>query len=1174
MNFSPTLVVSDNKNCRYWLKQLLPSVSILPSRLLASIHFVDVDLVLLSGTEDWLARHILTVPDIPILCSLDFIPNPPARNLFGLRWFKFAHAAVGGVTDGYWFFGTSLPFPANCHLPPTYHRPLRSILSATVTPVTAADQPSSPDATFEVATYVSGILHLGGLLPVSHASSVRVCCPSVFTPTRWCIRRLTVFELSTAFDLPAHFSAVFKSAFAGPTQQLPFLGSAPSKLLRTIFVTFGFPSLSIPGGVLSGVRSGDPSQPPIEVTLDVSNVATAAVTTATDNFAGENEDLWRLLDHGDKSGLADNRQKAAKNDDAPVPTILWDRLLWQNDIWSPKVWHQAATFLALRQSNPLDILRNSFFLPIWRKNIWRSWRAFYRKRRSSHDYPMEEEAADREGAAECLHYAARCSWWEWTGGSKLFFWRWPEDIRNLARDGMPTWITGDLPAYRVPQRREKDPHTREMMADKAANVVGKGYVGPGRVLSLTSYFSVPKGEGDIRMVYDLTKCGLNAVIWVPSFSLPDVDSLLDLVEECSWMADIDIGEMFLNFPLDKFLQPYCGVDFSPFLPHLVSWLRWLRCAMGLKPSPYVAIRFLLLGSEIIRGRNTDSKNALRYDEVRLNLPGMINYNPRLPWVSKIISSTQRIAADYVGYVDDLRPVGSSEAVCNQCARQVSCRLGYLGIQDASRKRQGASKASGVWAGAVVFANEDGVGVNCTQEKWDKTKGYLLSIHEVISGSDLINHKMLERIRGFLLYVTKTYPAMVPFLKGIHLTLDSWRPGRDSDGWRLTMSEMLARGADKEGVEEDFAVLHAKGAPEFVTPSTRLEDDIATLRRLTSAESPPKRFIRSRLIATACYGFGDASGSGFGSTIEVAEGLRYRHGLWGRDMNNRSSNYRELRNLVEAIEEGVSDGSLEGCELFLFTDNTVAEAAFYKGNTSSSKVLFELIVRLRLLEMSGSIKLWVIHVAGRRMIQQGADGLSRGNLLEGVMAGVPMLSFVPLSTSAIERSPDLPGWLSTWCPLKPQILEAADWYCKGHGITGGFYNAENIWIPTSTSSGIFVWHPPPAAARSAVEQLSIARHKRPCLTHVFVCPRLFTSLWRKKLYKLADCVVYIPAGSRTFWPETMFEPLILGLILPFSSTSPWQHRRTPKVLEMEGQLRKVWAKPDGSEQPLLRKFFEL
>ena len=39
-----------------------------------------------------------------------------------------------------------------------------------------------------------------------------------------------------------------------------------------------------------------------------------------------------------------------------------------------------------------------------------------------------------------------------------------------------------------------------------------------------------------------------------------------------------------------------------------------------------------------------------------------------------------------------------------------------------------------------------------------------------------------------------------------------------------------------------------------------------------------------------------------------------------------------------------------------------------------------------------------------MILQGADGLSRGDMYEGVMRGDNMLDFIPLHLSAIERHP--------------------------------------------------------------------------------------------------------------------------------------------------------------------------
>lgn len=110
-------------------------------------------------------------------------------------------------------------------------------------------------------------------------------------------------------------------------------------------------------------------------------------------------------------------------------------------------------------------------------------------------------------------------------------------------------------------------------------------------------------------------------------------------------------------------------------------------------------------------------------------------------------------------------------------------------------------------------------------------------------------------------------------------------------------------------------------------------------------------------------------------------------------------------MVSAIKEGLLLGQLRNTELFIFTDNSTAEGAFYKGNTPS-RTLFDLILRLRLIDMQGQLKLHVIHVAGSRMIAQGTDGLSHGDFTMGVMSGHPILSFVPLHLDALDRSPAL------------------------------------------------------------------------------------------------------------------------------------------------------------------------
>jgi hypothetical protein len=49
--------------------------------------------------------------------------------------------------------------------------------------------------------------------------------------------------------------------------------------------------------------------------------------------------------------------------------------------------------------------------------------------------------------------------------------------------------------------------------------------------------------------------------------------------------------------------------------------------------------------------------------------------------------------------------------------------------------------------------------------------------------------------------------------------------------------------------------------------------------------------------------------------------------------------------VEQVQVGAHDGGLCGVELFLYTDNMMAEAAYFKG-LSGNKQLDELIVQLK------------------------------------------------------------------------------------------------------------------------------------------------------------------------------------------------------------------------------------
>ncbi len=225
---------------------------------------------------------------------------------------------------------------------------------------------------------------------------------------------------------------------------------------------------------------------------------------------------------------------------------------------------------------------------------------------------------------------------------------------------------------------------------------------------------------------------------------------------------------------------------------------------------------------------------------------------------------------------------------------------------------------------------------------------------------------------------------------------------------------------------------------------------------------------------------------------------------------------------------------------MFTDNSTAESCFFHGG-SSSKLLHELVLRLRKTEMKYGFTLHVVHVACTRTIAQGMDGLSRGILLEGVIRGEDMLSFVDLLRSAIERHPQLLNFVRS-C-VEPvlgacKLLSVDEWFEEGHGITGGTRKGGGIWTPHHATEGkAYVWAPPPIIANVGLEECAKAIHKRTDAYHIFLIPHLYSPLWMRLFYKLSDFVFKIPPGSH-HWPTSMHEPLFVGIALPLLPRNPW------------------------------------
>jgi hypothetical protein len=394
-----------------------------------------------------------------------------------------------------------------------------------------------------------------------------------------------------------------------------------------------------------------------------------------------------------------------------------------------------------------------------------------------------------------------------------------------------------------------------------------------------------------------------------------------------------------------------------------------------------------------------------------------------------------------------------------------------------RKRRPPSQSPGAWAGSVFSTKAGKVTTSVTQERWSKAQKMIKELLNEADGDErhAFSYKRLEQIRAFLCHMAMTYETITPFLKGLHLTLASFLPQRDDEGWKLSDKEWLSQikvaakegkmisqeakdtteaeryaqdselnweifireKLDKNQILEDEALAaletttHAGDPPPArIRGVSSFFQDLGALLRLLAADSPPEVDVRSALVYAILYGFADASGRDFGSTVLGKDGTRYRVGTWDKDTEGESSNFQEFENVIETLEAEATKGHLKGAVIYLCTDNSTVESALYKGN-SLSKKLFELVLRARVLEMQQSVRILGLHVSGEHMKAKGTNGTLRGQLREGVIIGENMLDFIPWNAAPNDRTPQLVPWLKTWLGSEVAFLEPAGWFTRGH-----------------------------------------------------------------------------------------------------------------------------------------------
>jgi hypothetical protein len=209
-----------------------------------------------------------------------------------------------------------------------------------------------------------------------------------------------------------------------------------------------------------------------------------------------------------------------------------------------------------------------------------------------------------------------------------------------------------------------DDAVKAMLNRKIEKFLDRQYIVVGSVTHLTFLFAVPKGDDDIRIVWDSSGNRVNTSLLTPGFGIPSVKALTGYIIAGMYMGDFDIGECWHNFMVHPQDQPLFGVNPPPELKKVWgdTWFRWARLPMGAHPSPYNACRLIARALEFAVGRPDEVGSAFAWISVRLNLPGMEEYNHSIPLVNKMDSDGD-IATEVVVFFDDGRCVGAQEEKC-------------------------------------------------------------------------------------------------------------------------------------------------------------------------------------------------------------------------------------------------------------------------------------------------------------------------------------------------------------------------------------------------------------------------------------------------------------------------------------------------------------------------------
>lgn len=313
------------------------------------------------------------------------------------------HVKFGGVTDGSWWVHVYLAkAPASTEsllIKEQAKRDLSSILDSMVSSGRPCAAPRSIDTPNlpKVTEIRPGTYHGCGLLPWN-SQKLWVIAPSVFSPTKWCCRGLTITEKLLSRDISQDQMA---------------------SLSRSLLLKLGQDSTYVPGkcclAFLDAIQAIETNPIHLASNHNLNSKVDSPVKWAVlprcegdASVSNANQDSDMDLENRWLAEAEQKRMKAAtKSDDAEVPMHLWDQRLLP----------------ALLQSQRTAILTpiRALVLRWWHRHLLRDFLSWFWGTHKSLNRELftvdqilknKEARPDWEAGRECIVCSSNCSWWD------------------------------------------------------------------------------------------------------------------------------------------------------------------------------------------------------------------------------------------------------------------------------------------------------------------------------------------------------------------------------------------------------------------------------------------------------------------------------------------------------------------------------------------------------------------------------------------------------------------------------------------------------------------------------------------------------------------------------------------------------------------------------------------